>query len=565
MTKGQHRRMLAVAAFISLFAVLVTGRLVIFQAFPDQQVTTISRSIQYQLVTSRPARGVVTDRNGTVLAGNGFDYSISVSPPMVIEPEKLAVALAQAFDQPMYDLLDAFRSDAKYVSIAGRVNSKKAEEVRAIDLDGLEITPLPRREYPQGDMLCHALGYTDFDGIGGAGLERYYQSELAGSEARAVVNISPLTQRSALMARDGTDVRLTIDRTVQFTVEEHLRRAVEQYQATGGSIIVMDPRSGSVLAIAATPCYSPYSFFDVDEELLHNPAIASPFEPGSLMRLFTVAAALDEGAISPATTYFDLGIIEVGGIKVSNQAMEARGFTSVDTVMAESLDVGLATFAKWMGTRSFYDYMNRFGFGRATGIDISGEIAGQMPLPGDSDWTDASLGTNAVGRDLTMTPIQIASAVSALANDGILMRPRIAGERRYKNHSETQFPIVMTQVVREHVAREVTSLAVEALKQSAPQAIVPGYATAGASGTARIPDAGIYHPTDTIATFAGWLPADAPELVVLIKLDRPQLARTGAETAAPLFSELASELVVLLDIPPDNVRMRSEVVAVRNS
>jgi cell division protein FtsI/penicillin-binding protein 2 len=234
-------------------------------------------------------------------------------------------------------------------------------------------------------------------------------------------------------------------------------------------------------------------------------------------------------------------------------------------LLANSLNVGAATIASWMGPDTFYTYYQRFGFGRPTGIDLMSEASGQMPLPGSGAWTESSLGTNAFGQGLAVTPIQMISAVSALANDGYLMQPYIVQEIHKDGQVLEHKPTVLSRPISEQTADQITAMAINAVRTEVFGAQVEGFTVAGKTGTAQIPEGGIYHPSDTIASFIGWFPADAPEVVVLIKLDRPQASPWGSTTAAPAFAELATDLAALLDIPPDSVRLQGDVLAARNN
>jgi cell division protein FtsI/penicillin-binding protein 2 len=411
--------------------------------------------------------------------------------------------------------------------------------------------------------MCHVLGYTDFDGIGGSGLEGYYQSELAGTAATATINISPLTIQKSVIAREGADLILTIDRTVQRVVEDHLERAMAEYAAVSGTIIVMDPRTGAILAMANKPCFSPFRFFEVEEDSLLNPAVSKQYEPGSVMKLITMATALDSGTVTPQSTYNDAGVVYIGGHAIYNWDRSARGVVDMTGLLAHSLNIGAATIASWTGPDTFYNYLQRFGFGRPTGIDLMAEASGQMPLPGDPDWSESNIGTNSFGQGLAITPLHMISAVSALANGGYLMQPYIVQEIKGDGFEHIHEPTVLSRPVSKQTADQVTAMAVNAVRTEVIGAKVEEYTVAGKTGTAEIPEGGFYHPSDTIGSFIGWLPADAPEIVVLIKLDRPQVSPWGSTTAAPSFAALADELVTLLDIPPDRVRLQHDILAAR--
>ncbi len=561
MNNSQKRRMWIIVGVLIFAALIIVGRLVAFQVVQGPEWA--ERAGDEVLVVAKPDRGAIYDRNGAVLAANTADYQIGVSPRLVTESEEMATALAPILQQSRYEILGVLQSDQSFALLSGRVSAEVADLVRALPYEGLQIDPLPRRFYPQGSMLCHTLGYVDFDGNGGSGVEGYYQRELAGEAASAVVNISPLTSQQSVIAHEGADLVLTIDRSLQHTVETHLQNALEEYRAVSGSIIVMDPHTGAILAMASSPCYSPAEFYDTDPKLLLNPAVSQQHEPGSVMKLVTMAAALDSGVVTPQSTYYDAGVLEVGGHKTYNWDRSAPGTTDMTTLLARSLNVGAATLATMMGPEVYYDYLQKFGFGQPTGVDLMSEAAGTMPLPGDELWTESFLATNAYGQGIAVTPLQMITAASALANNGTMMQPYIVQEIHGENGTFVHEPTVLGRPISPEIAAQVTAMATTAVTREVYEAQVEGYTIAGKTGTAQIAENGIYLPDDVIGSFIGWLPAESPEIIVYVKLDRPQTAPWGSQTAAPAFAELADELVVMLDVPPDTVRLRADVMAAR--
>lgn len=541
--------------------VIIVGRLFAFQFV--QATTWAERAGNEVLIVAKPERGTIYDRNNAILAANTADYQISVAPNLVTNAEEMATTLAPVLEIPRTEILAKLTSDAPFEMVAGRVSADVADYLRTLDHDGLQIDPLPRRFYPQGDLLCHTLGYVDFDGNGGAGLEGYYQQELAGEAASARVNISPLTVQKGVIAREGADLVLTIDRSVQYLVETKLKQALETHGAGSGTIIVMNPNTGAILALANEPCYEPFNFYEASESLLLNPAATLQHEPGSVMKLVTMAAALDSGAATPQSTYYDAGVLEVGGHRTYNWDRSAPGQTDMTTLLARSLNVGAATLATWMGPDVFYDYFEAFGFGRPTGIDLMSEAGGQMPLPGSEFWTEASMATTAYGQGIAVTPLQMVTAVAAIANGGKLMQPYLVEEVHEGDQVYAHQPTVLARPISPETAQQVNVMATTAVIREVPQAQIPDYTVAGKTGTAQIAENGIYLENDVIGSFIGWLPADNPEIIVYVKLDRPQSAPWGSQTAAPVFAELTEELVVMLDIPPDAVRNRADIAAAR--
>jgi cell division protein FtsI/penicillin-binding protein 2 len=284
-----------------------------------------------------------------------------------------------------------------------------------------------------------------------------------------------------------------------------------------------------------------------------------------VMKLITMAAALDSGTVTPQTTYYDSGVIAIGGIQIYNWDRSARGTVDMTGLLANSLNVGAATIATWMGPEIFYNYLQRFGFGRPTGIDIMAEASGQLPLPGSSTWTDTNIGTNSFGQGMAITPLHMISAASAIANDGYLMQPYLVQEVRSENRVLVHEPTVLSRPISEETAHQVSAMAVNAVRTEVYGAQVEGYTVAGKTGTAEIPEGGVYNPTDTIGSFIGWFPADDPEVIVLIKLDRTKSSPWGSMTAAPTFANLALDLANLLNIPPDGVRLQKEILEVRGN
>ncbi|MCB0058031.1 MAG: penicillin-binding protein 2, partial [Caldilineaceae bacterium] len=483
MTSSQLKRTWVVLIGLIFATVIIVGRLFAFQVVQGEAWSQKTPDEFY--VVAQPSRGNIYDRNGAVLAANGADYQVSVAPNLVDAPVELATSLASIIQVPQYEVLGAVESDLPYVMLAGRVSPEVADLVEALPYDGVQVDPLPRRFYPQGELMCHVLGYVDFDGNGGSGLEGHYQTELAGEAASATVNISPLAVQESLIAREGSDLVLTIDRSVQYTVEAHLRRGIQEYGAQSGTIIVMDPRTGAILAMASEPCFDPYSFFEADDEsVLLNPAVSKQYEPGSVMKLITMAAALDSGTVTPQSTYYDAGVLEVGGHRTVNWDRSAPGTVDMTTLLSRSLNVGAATLATWMGADTFYDYYQRFGFGRPSGIDLMAETAGTMPLPGSALWTESFLATNAYGQSLAVTPLQMVLSISALANDGNLMQPYLVEEIRGPNGTYVHEPTILSRPISAEAAHQVTAMAVTAVSREVAEAQVPGYTVAGKTGTA---------------------------------------------------------------------------------
>jgi cell division protein FtsI/penicillin-binding protein 2 len=452
--------------------------------------------------------------------------------------------------------------------VAPSVSKEVGEQVASQGIGGVNVRPLWEREYPEGTLASHALGFSTVV-TGYYGVEGLYDSMLRPEPVTWVgpVDISsvpiPWEPVFGEFPRRGVKLELTLDRTVQGLVEEELARAIHEYQAEGGTIIVMEPETFAILAMASWPAYDPARYADLVEEEeppFEDPAVSKQYEPGSVFKVLTVAAALDAGVVTPETVYEDRGWIEVGGQAIWNATRQAYGQQSVADILIKSLNVGAAWLSTEMGPDVFYRYLQDFGIGQATHVDLDGEVTGQLWLPDDiAHWYPSNLGTNAFGQGVAATPLQVVAAVATVANDGARMQPHIVGRRIASDGTVSVFqPMLAEQVISSQTADTVTKMLVQAVDEGTPSAHVEGYRVAGKTGTAEIPVVGGYAPEGTIATFVGFGPVPDPQLVVLVKLDRPKVSASASQTSAPVFQRVASRLFVVMDIPPEGAGVLAE-------
>ena len=321
----------------------------------------------------------------------------------------------------------------------------------------------------------------------------------------------------------------------------------------------MDPNNGEILALASTPRMDLNSFWNYssiyENASEYNRAISSPYEPGSVIKIFTMAAALDTGLVSPSTTFLDTGEYQIGGSIIKNWDGQAWGMQTMVGCLQHSLNVCMAWLATQLGPQNFYGYMNRFGFGHLTGVDLAGEAAGRLKVPGDSDWYPIDLGTNSFGQGMTATPLQVMTAASAIANAGRMVTPHILFAMLRDGHQFNVPPQYTGSPIKPESARLLNEMLATSLEDEASVALVPGYRIAGKTGTAQIPTPyGIYDFDQTNTSFIGWGPVDDPRFLIYVWIERPTSSIWGSETAAPVFSEIAQKSVILLDIPPDSIR-----------
>ncbi|RME61306.1 MAG: penicillin-binding protein 2 [Caldilineae bacterium] len=573
-------RLYGVALFIGLLASVLAVRLLELQVFlwagyiPPVQ----AGGARYTVDDDTPW-GNIVDRDGVLLAADRFTYRVTATPANIQDDEdriQIAQILETVAQIPAAQTLERLRADpeSRYALLAkdlpfelGEALLQEKARWAKEDVDLLfhvHVFPHPRRFYPQGKLASQVIGFLNGERKPVLGLERYYGSFLAASG----VGLPPGNQVSRdvlppevlrfLPPGEGKGLVLTLDRTIQWIIEEELAEGVRFYGAEGGSIIVLDPKTGAVLGMANYPSFDPNTFELVqDEALFRNRTISDHYEPGSIFKVITVAAALDAGVVEPTTIFTDTGTITLGERVFLNSNRLALGQLTVADALAQSNNVVTVQIAEALGSEKFYDYVARFGFGADTNIDLSGEAPGIVKRPGDERWSLSDLAANSFGQGIAVTPLQMASAVAAIANDGKLMRPYVVQARVQGDQALLTEPTVAQQPIRPETAATMRELMVHVVETGNQAAKVPGYTVAGKSGTAEISTEEGYVLERTIASFVGFAPADDPRIVVLVKLDKPDpsISRWAAHTAAPLFSRVTHRLLDHLNVPPDAVRV----------
>lgn len=559
--KTSRGRLVVLASVLVIAALLVVGRLVYYQVFNYGELKAWALEQRQRERDLTPERGTILDATGHPLALSVVQWDVSVSPPLVTDPDQVAKDLAPLLGMSQDELYAKITTEAQWVLLAKHLPQATGEAIIDLDHNGITCEAQPLRVYPEGSLVAHAIGIVNDTGVGYYGIEGYYNERLKGVEGKKQIEQDPagaelpLVPQEQLLPQSGTSLLITIDRNAQLIAVEELERAIKEYQADGGTVLIMDPKTGAVLALASYPSYNPNSFASGNLELLADPSLSQMWEPGSIFKVVTWAAGLDSGTISPGTTMYDSGALEVGGRVIQNWDRQGRGTVTMADGLAYSLNTVAAYISTSMGKDTFYTYVRRFGFGRLSGIDLDSEGPGMVKLPGDSNWFPSDLGTNAFGQGIAVTPVQMLSAVSAIANEGLLMKPYVVRQFISADKVLSVEPMAVRQVISQDTAETLTNLMVEVVDREAKKAKVPGYRIAGKTGTAQIPTAYGYHPTDTIASFIGFAPADDPQFAILIKLDRPKASPWANHTAAPTFQAIAQRLLVYMQIPPDEVRL----------
>lgn len=575
-------RYMLVGSLLLVLPVLVLFQLVRLQTDSEQKMELLEQGNKWTSVDTKivPPRGLIYDRWGHLLAGNQIVYEVGVELDQVTNVDAIALATSLVLNEDYAKLIGLIKSppsvDAKHITLADNISQEQVEKLQAMQdefvkqyghlkkgapsLDGLTFISHLQRTYAEKSLGSNILGFANRDGVGYYGVEEKYDEWLAGKEkdftwSNDVVDVNLLPD-----VPEGASLVLTIDRAIQASMEDLVDEAVADTGSSSGTIVVLDPKTGEVMAMATTLRMDVNQYWQAPEIYTNgipfNRVVSEMYEPGSVFKVLTMAAGLDSGAVKPETEFLDRGVIEIGGATIYNWDGGAWGPQDMQGCMQHSLNVCLAWIAKRMGTSTFYEYMERFGIGHLTGIDLAGEAPGRLKMPGDSDWYEADLATNSFGQGVSATPLQMAVAVSAVANDGKIMAPHVVRSIISKGYQKDIEPRVVSTPISADTARTLTELLARSLETESSDALVPGYRVAGKTGTAEIPTPYGYTSDLTNASFVGWGPVDDPRFVVYIWLEKPQASVWGSVVAAPVFSEAVQRLVVLLDLPTDEVRQQ---------
>ncbi len=512
-----------------------------------------------------PQRGeiFIKDEDGELypLAINRRYWKVYAVPAEISNSEETAFKLADLLDISSEKIEHRLeKKDDPYEPIKSRVSDELAEKVEALGLEGIYKTPESWRYYPEEDFASHLLGFVGFEDeekVGQYGVEEYYEEHLAGEsgflEAERTSSGAWISVglKKLKPAKDGDDLVLTIDRTIQFLAKSQLKELIEKFDAQGGTIIVMDPTSGAVRAMSSFPSFEPNKYWEVEDiDVFLNPATQKIFEPGSVFKPIVMAAGLDLAKITPQTTYWDEGEIRIGGYTIRNSDGKKHGLNTMTQVLEQSLNTGAVHVANLLTKQEFYKYIKDFGFSVPTGIGLAGEVGGISTLDTNRDINYATV---SYGQGIAVTPIELITAISAIANGGKMMKPYIVEKFIHPDGEEEKIePKEVGQVISGQTAMRLTAMLVSVVKNGfGRKAGVEGYFVAGKTGTAQVPEEGKYSTDETIHSFIGFAPAFNPRFVILIKLDNPQGLRFSSDSVAPTFSEMAKFLLNYYQIPPE--------------
>jgi cell division protein FtsI (penicillin-binding protein 3) len=540
----ERRIGLLFAVFLLLLggATLRTGYLL---AFKGQGLRRLAATQQVEKVVEPARRGTITDRHGRDLAVSEQAATIYATPFLVKDPVSAARRLAPLLGKDA-DRLAAILSDRRsgFAYLARKVNMRRAARVRKLSIAGIGIMDDERRYYPEGTLASQLLGTVGIDNNGLSGIELDLEKQLGGSdgEQRIVRDArgDPVSIRQVKSERSGKDLRLTIDSTIQAQVENVLSGLGSTYRPKGATALVMDPNNGDILAMANWPLVNANQVENAPPWARANRAIGFTYEPGSTFKSITVAGALEEGLVNPGST-FEVGPQIQVADRVINEAHGTGGIFTVAQILARSSNVGAVKVGLELGATHFDRWVRRFGFGQSTGVPLPGESQGIVPKV--QDYSGSSMGNLPIGQGLAVTPIQMADAYAAIANGGMLLKPKLVHDSA---------PPRGRRVISGLTARRLQRMLEGVLGPdgTAPEAAVPGYNIAGKTGTAEKAEKGGYSQTRFVASFIGFAPARGAKLLVAVMVDEPQGGHSGGEVAAPAFEKIASFALPYLGIAP---------------
>ena len=546
---------------VGLFAVLalalggVATRLILLQVRDGRTYGSLAAEQRVRRIALPAERGTLYDRSMHELAMSLPARAVYADPKLIGNPPAVAERLAPVLDVPAARLVDALRSESRFEYLARRVDLDRAAEVAALDIPGIGLLEEPRREYPGGSLAAQILGFVGVDGTGLAGLELQYEDVLAGRPGELVVEQDPdglaipQGMHRTVHPRRGRDLVLTIDRDVQFQAERALAGAIRQNGAIGGTVIVLDPATGDVLAMATRPGFDANEFTTAPPAATRNRGVTDVYEPGSVNKVITAAAALEEGVVTPHERLWVTPKIAVADRVFHEAHPHPTMAMTITDVIAQSSNVGTIMVADRVGSVRLDAYLRAFGFGRETGIGFPGESDGI--LMAEENWWGTSMATIPIGQGIAVTPLQMASVYATIANDGVRVAPRLVKATVQADGSTDTVPVPEgDRVVSRRTARLVTGMLAEAVREgTGREGQIPGYWVAGKTGTARKPlEDALGYSDQYVASFIGFAPARDPAVVVAAILDEPDTVYGGV-ASAPLFREVAQFALAHLRVP----------------
>jgi len=558
-------RILTLMAVVLAAYLVLFGRLVYWQAWRHADMVKLAASYHNDTVTLPAVRGRIVDRNGALLASNTAVYSVFASPDQISAKDRQMIGdqLGPVLGMTSDDVVVKLATTKKFVYLARRVSATVAHELDSMQLPGIGKIAETQRTYVDGAMpgtslAANLLGFTNDAGTGNYGVEGYY-NRILGGQVGFEATVRDLANRPIVLSdrqrRDpvnGMTLQLSLDSTIQVVAERALADGVQKYQAESSSLMIMEPNTGRIVAWADVPTYNANQFATTSTSQFIDPLVSSLYEPGSVMKVVTLAGALDDHAITPDYRFNETGTAVVGGFAIHNWDNRAHGMVTMTQVLENSLNVGAIRAQQMEGTDRFFQYLRQFGIGAPTGVDLAAETA--APLGDLARWKASELATASFGQGIDATPIEMLSAVNAIATGGKLVWPHVVDAViDGQGVSHPVHPRIVRQVVTPHAAQQMQQMMVSVVEHgSGFAARIDGFKNliAGKTGTASIPENGGYSKQDTIGSFIGFLPTDHPRFIMMVIVRKPKVLFEGAYVAGPIFKTVASALITQWQIAP---------------
>ncbi len=560
--KPRWRVFIIAALIIALFA-MVGVKALELQVLDRERAFKLARKQHHGTSTLLPRRGTIYDRDGRELAINVDVKSIYANPKNIENPKDTAKLLSEKFNLPEKKIQQRLSSNKSFVWVKRLADPKSTEEIEATELEGLGFIPEPKRVYPNGSLMGQVIGFTDVDSIGIEGIEYKYDGSLIGKTRKISLKRDArghkiLSDPSDIQNIDrdttaGEDIHLTIDSQVQHIVERELKEGIEEMGAEKGMVIIMDPETGEVLAMASYPFVDPNSYSKFPEVNRRNLPIWYAHEPGSTMKVFLTAAALEDNKVNPHSKFnCENGRRKIGSAVIKD--IKARGTLTVAEIVKYSSNIGASKIGELLGRDKYHTYLKKFGFGDKTGIGLPGESKGQLASP--RKWGAIELATISFGQGVSVTSLQIVTALSAIANGGYLMKPYVVEKivDPEGNIVKKNKPEVITRVISYDTSDQMKRMLKNVVEEgTGKRAQITGFSVAGKTGTAQIPDPkfGGYHPDRYIASFIGFTPVEDPEIVMAVVVEAPRKRTHGGSVAAPIFKQIAEKVLFHMEVSPN--------------
>lgn len=540
---------------LSLFVIIVM-RLFYVQVIASD---TFASNDYLRTVRVDPVRGLITDRNGKPLVINETRYLLFAEPKNIEDKNDVAESLSSILEMEEASIEAQLDTDKLWVAISRDISQEQKERIAEKKIYGLGFDETSKRFYPEASLAAHLTGFVgrddDGDAVGYFGIEGFYNKDLEGlpgilkSERDLFYNPIVVGTQDKIKGEDGRKIVLTIDAALQKISKDALVNAVNRYEAKSGCVTIAEPHTMEILALTCVPDYDPSAYYDFTENEFRNPVVSDTFEPGSIFKPLVVAAALEEKAIKPSTTYNEDGPIKMGKYFIRTWDDTYKGKVNITEILQNSSNVGMVYIGEDLGNEKLVSYIEDYGFGKKTGIDIQGEVSSSLK----QKWYDIDYATATFGQGIAVTQIQMLTAFSSIINGGWLMQPHVVKELvTDTGYVQKIEPKQVKKIISEDTSKIIRGMLHEAVKNGEVHWDTPdGYAIGGKTGTAQIAFEGEYDASRTNASFIGFAPVNDPKFVILVTLYQPQASPWASETAAPTFFEIAKDVIVEYNILPD--------------